>query len=253
MYRYIRNDIYFGDDNNLKIDWERDDHNGITLDKGKNKKGDPYIAESTDLGGHKVYSVYPYHGDEHVKIYKALKQGNIGIQDYRDWLYDIAVYIYYHIIKQNKTDVIAVPYSSSSLVEDIAKEICKVSKGSIDYLPNAFRKNPVSKIILDIPESIAETNPSFVKKAEAALDKLKREGGQFEAKRVYKPALKFYRNIYSGDMRYADELKGQVVAVLDDSMSSRSTMINMFDVCDNVYQVADCYGVTAFKHITKRA
>lgn len=245
MYRYIQSDIYY-DNDQLKIDWDRDDHNGITLNKGKNKHGDPYVAKSQDLGGHQIFSVYPYRGDEHVRIYKGIKHGELSVEDYRDWLYDVAVYIYDHIIMNNRPDILAVPVSSSPLIEDVAKEICRISKGRLDYLPDAFKKNPVDKITIDIPDGFASEHPAFVKKAQAAFNKMQ-ESGVFEAKSTYKPALKFYRNIYTGDEKYLSKLKGKAVAVLDDSMSSKTTMINILDVCDNVYQTSDCYGITIFK------
>lgn len=248
MFKYIKSDMYYGDDDVLKLDWANDNHGGIPLKQGKNAKGDPYVTKSTDLGGHEVYSVYPYNGDAHVAIFKGLKKGKIGIDDYRDWLNEVAIYIYDHILRQKGMypDIIAVPASSSSLVEDVAKEIRKVSSGAIDYLSNAFRKNPVDQIVIDIPDKIAEANPTFVKKAQQSFDKMQ-ASGVFEAKSVYKPALKFYRNIYRGEDSYIDQLEDKVVAVLDDSMSSRMTMMSILDVCDNVYHVKDCYGVTVFK------
>lgn len=59
--------------------------------------------------------------------------------------------------------------------------------------------------------------------------------------------LKFFRDVYREDETYVDQLEGKRVAVLDDSMTSKSTMMNIFDVCDYLYDTSYAYGVTIFK------
>lgn len=42
-------------------------------------------------------------------------------------------------------------------------------------------------------------------------------------------------------------LEGQKVVVLDDSITSKATMSNIFDVCDYLYDTSEAYGITIFK------
>lgn len=44
--------------------------------------------------------------------------------------------------------------------------------------------------------------------------------------------LKFFRDIYTNDDDYIDYLEGKRVAIIDDYITSKSTMTNIFDVCD---------------------
>jgi hypothetical protein len=248
MYRYIRSDIYFQDDNTLDIDYYNQNHKGISTLPGKGSKKinqaltdrPCYETDSKFLEGHTVYSVYPY---KHAQsdIIRALKKGLLNSDDYFEWIESTASYIVSSIISKNKPDILLCPASSSNLVFDVANEISKQS--GIQLLDNAFIKNPVSQITLDIDES-HKAYPIAVK----ALDNVVKQG-KFEAKRVPKQTLKFFKNIYRGDSAYADIVSGKDVAIIDDSMSSSSSMMNMMDVCENVYNVNSVYGITVFKRV----
>lgn len=245
MKRMIRSDIFYGNDGNLDIDYYQDAHGGISTKRGKGKKETPYVAEDKLLNGHKVYSVYAFTGDNYVNIFKDIKKGNMSADLYADWLQYTATYIWAEILSKNKPDVIAVPQSSSRLVEDLAKAIVREAHYDIEYLPNAFIKNPVSDITIEDPNGFPLTE-SVKKSAVKVLEQIRRKG-VFESKAVPKRLLKFFRNIYTNDDEYVELLEGKKVAVLDDSMTSKSTMMNIFDVCDYLYDCAESYGVTIFK------
>lgn len=249
MYRVIRSDIYRTKSGELDVDYYSQNHGGITTHRGKGKDvvhpGKPYVTDDSFLNGHVVYSVYPFTGDDYVSIFKDIKQGKLDKELYDEWLDYTAEYIWSEILNSNKPDIIAVPQSSSSLVEDLAKQISRMAH--IDYIPHAFHKNPVDKITITIPQGI-KIPQSTIDAMNKILDRIRQEG-RFEAKSVPKRMLKFFRNIYTNDEEYKDELRGKKVAVLDDSMSSKATMANIFDVCDYVYNVASSYGVTIFKKV----
>lgn len=247
MYRMIRSDIYVNDQGELDIDYESQSHGGLStkVGKAKSKTGSnfdaaPYITSDKILNGHTVYSVYPFSGDNQVDLFKRVKRGEMNPQLYDEWLDYTARYINQAIISKNRPDVIVIPESSSNLVLDLARKVSKYAK--IEYLPHAFIKNPVDNITL----SISEGDPGY-EATMKVLNKIK-QNGFFEAKLVPKRMLKFFRNIYTNDEKYVDMLEGQKVAVIDDSMTSKSTMMNIFDVCDYIYNTADAYGVTIFKH-----
>lgn len=251
MYRYIRSDIYYDEEGNLDIDFYNDNHGGLPTYRGKLRKndsqrsGDPYVTSDKLVNGHSVYSVYPFKGPKYVDILLDIKHGKMDPEYYDIWLRYTAEYINYYILRNNKPDVIAVPESSSSLVVDLARKISLISK--IDYLPHAFKKNPVEDIVIDLPDDV-KADEATLKKAETLLDKV-RKNGKFESKLVPKQWLKFFRNIYTNDDDYIDELYNKKVAVIDDSMTSKATMMNIFDVCDYLYETQEAYGITIFKKV----
>ena len=247
MYRMIRSDIYRNDEGELDIDYEQDTHGGITTQRGASKDrynpGRPYKSADSLLNGHTVYSVYAFTGDDYVSIFKDIKKGRMDRKLYREWLVYTAEYIYSTVLRKDMPDIIAIPESSSNLVEDLAMTIRAMY--NIKYLPFAFHKNPVSKITLEIPQNVKISKDALTS-AQKVLDKIKSQG-YFEAKLVPKRMLKFFRNIYTNEEDYIDLLEGKKVVVLDDSMTSRATMSNIFDVCDHIYNTAESYGVTIFK------
>lgn len=245
MYRVIRSDVYRTPSGELDIDYYNQKHGGITTKLGKGKESTPYITQDSFLNGHAVYSVYPFTGDDYVSIFKDIKKGNLDKELYDEWLDYTARYIYSQVIRTDKPDLIVIPQSSSSLVEDLAKQVSSISH--IDYLPNAFQKNPVEDIVIKVPNGMNVPQSAFAA-MNKVLDHIK-QTGQFEAKLVPKRMLKFFRNIYKGDVKYAELLAGKHVAVFDDSMTSKATMANIFDVCDYVYNTASSYGVTIFKKV----
>lgn len=245
MFRMIRSDIYYDKAGELDIDYYKDNHRGIPIKQGRDAKNVPYITADKLLNGHKVYSVYSFgKGDDYVGIFKDIKKGSMNRELYDEWINHTAFYINSTIFPvTGRPDIIAVPQSSSNLINDLAKELTRLS--GIDYLPNAFIKNPVDEIIIDIPEGV-KVSESALKSAEKALDRI-RQIGKFEAKAVPKRMLKFFRNIYTDDDGYVDILRGKKLAVLDDSITSKATMMNIFDVCDYLYETAESFGITIFK------
>lgn len=248
MYRVIKGDMYFDKNGKVDIDYykNRKGNQSTRLGKGRADRNPPYIAKDKLLNGHKVYSVYAFTGDKYVDIFKAIKHGNIEESTYNEWVDYTAQYIIEEILDPNQTDVICVPKSSSTLAYDIARVISR--KTGILCLNNAFIKNPVDQIKLQFPAKISQT---AVDECNNILNKIV-EKGIFEAKAVPKRFLKFFRNIYRNDDQYNNLLEDQNVLVVDDSMTSKSTMMNIFDVCDNIYHTASCYGVTAFKKTGSR-
>lgn len=253
MYRYIRSDIYYKKDGTLDIDYYNDNHGGIPTKLGKKGKdrtsGSPYLIEKDKyLNGHIVYSVYPFKGSNYVQIFKDIKQGKMDPELYDEWLEYTARYIFNEIMLKNRPDIIAVPESSSPLALDLAKHISK--RSGIAYLPHAFKKNPVEDIIIQLPEDGADSDKSEgrLKIAEKVLEQIKKKG-VFESKSVPKKVLKLFRNIYTNDDEYIDLLWHAKVAVVDDSISSKSTMMNIFDVCDYLYETSESYGITLFKKV----
>ena len=249
MYRYIRSDIFYNKDGELDIDYYNDSHGGIPTKLGKGNSKTPYATEKDKLlNGHTVYSVYPFKGADYVNIFKDIKKGKMGSELYEEWLEYTARYIWNEILRNNKPDIIAVPESSSPLITDLARYISKMSK--ILCLPHAFKKNPVKNIIIQVPEN-TYVSESGIKKAEKVLEQIKQKG-VFESKSVPKSLLKLFRNIYTNDDEYVDLLYHAKVAVIDDSMTSKSTMMNIFDVCDYLYETAESYGITIFKKVGSR-
>lgn len=251
MVRVIRSDIYVNDEGELDVDYMDQSHGGITTRPGKSRSksnslfdAEPYVASDTLLNGHIVYSVYPFSGDSHVDIFKKIKRGEMNKSLYYEWLNFTARYIQQAILSKNKPDLIVVPESSSNLIVDLAAEISRNT--GLDYLPHAFKKNPVEDITINLKEG----DPAY-KSAAIVLQRIK-DAGRFEAKNVPKQMLKFFKDIYTVDDDYIDILEGQRVAVLDDSMTSKATMSNIFDVCDYLYETEDAYGITIFKHTTRR-
>lgn len=246
MYRVIRSDIYRNDEGKLTIDYYNDHHGGISTRKGKDRVGTPYFTNDAQfLNGHPVYSVYALRSKDDVELYKGLKKKDLELGTYDKWVKLTAEYIWSAIVWKNKPDVIAVPQSSSTLAHDIAVELSKIAK--VDCINNAFKKNPVSEITIEIPDNL-NLPDSTLQALERILDRIQVKG-KFEAKSVPKKFLKFFRNVYTNDESYEDLIYNRKVLVIDDSMSSKSTMANIFDVCDRVYQSSDCYGVTVFKKL----
>ena len=167
---------------------------------------------------------------------------------YDEWLDVTSRYVWHQIVKLNRPDIILTPQSSSSLVVDFAEKVSDYA--NVEFLPHAFIKNPVDDIIIKCPEGVNAPDRALAQ-AQKVLDYIK-QTGKFEAKSVPKQLLKFFRNLYRNDEEYVDLLKGKKVAVIDDSMTSRATMFNIFDVCDYVYEAADSYGITIFKHMSTR-
>lgn len=261
MYRMIRSDIYLGDDGKVYFDKSNDLRGGIQVAdrtygklqrdglRDNSKRKDPFKSEDELLNGHTVYSVYPIRNDYHVDIFKRIKSGDMDRLDYNDFVESTASYINSQIIRLNRPDIILTPQSSSRFINDVADAVSKASR--IGNLPHAFKKNPVTDILLVFPE---ESNiPLSTKQAcEKILDRI-HDQGFFEAKLVPKRMLKFFKNIYTDDEEYEDVLSGLKVAVLDDSMTSRATMANIFDVCDYLYETSpDSYGITVFKHLPEK-
>lgn len=247
MYRMIRSDIYVNDEGEIDVDYMSQSHGGLSTKVGRSKSktgsqfdAAPYITSDKLLNGHTVYSVYPYGGDDQVELFKRIKKGDMDKNLYDEWLDYTARYISQAIIRTNRPDILVIPESSSSLVLDLARKVSKYAR--IDYLPHAFIKNPVDKITL----SISKGDPGYDSTMKV-LDKI-RKNGSFEAKLVPKRMLKFFRDIYTNDDKYENMLEGKKVAVIDDSMTSKATMMNIFDVCDYLYGTSDAYGITIFKH-----
>lgn len=239
MYKMIRSDIYRRDDGSLDIDYYNQNHGGISTRRGRNKRNDPYVTHDALLNGHTVYSVYCFSGDDYVSIFKDIKQGNWNIESYSEWIDFTARYIVEHILRHDMPDILVIPESSSNLVVDLAKSVSKYAK--LSYLPHAFIKNPVDKITLNI----SEDDPGY-QSVMKVLTRI-RQNGSFEAKLVPKRMLKFFKDIYTNDDKYANMLEGQKVVVLDDSITSKATMSNIFDVCDYLYGTSEAYGITIFK------
>lgn len=247
MYRMIRADIYHDAEGNIKTDFEYDFHGGIPVrqqGKGKGVNSSPYTISKGKILQYDVYSVYPYRGEEQAQILKEIKTGKMDPVDYDKWLKWTAEYIETDVMKRD-TDYIITPASSSNLIYDIAMEVSSIS--SVGWISDAFIKNPVSAITLEFPEGVSEKT---VEAAQKLLDSMIKNG-KFESKLAgpqRKGLLKYFRNVFRHDEKCVGLLKGKNVMVLDDSISSKGTFLNIFQVCDDVYQVADCYGVTIFKH-----
>lgn len=249
MVRMIRADIYHDEEGNLKTDFNYDFHNGIPVKykgKGRGDKSGPYKISKGSILQYDVYSVYPYRGDSQAAMLKEIKQGKMNPADYEQWLKETAKYIDDEIMERMNTDYILTPASSSNLIYDMALELS--SSSSVGWISDAFVKNPVDRITLKFPDNASDET---IQMTEKLLNDM-RKHGKFESKIAgpqRKGYLKYFRNVFRHDEKCVDLLRGKNVAVLDDSISSKGTLFNIFQVCDDVYEVNDCYGITIFKHM----
>jgi len=213
-------------DGRLVMDWNSKDGQNSSFGKGKKKI--PYTSEQEKFKGAIIKSVYKLKKKEGIEVLKSLKQKSkvsMDYSEYKKFIKRTAIYLCSSKINLlSKADFIVTPETSSSLNEDILREISKIYP-SITILQNSFIKNNVSDIIVDY----ADFDVSDLTKRSIAniLKKAKRDGF-IEVKKVPKPFLNYISNVLKIDKHISiDQFQNANVVVFDDLYSSGFTLKEM--------------------------
>lgn len=154
-------------------------------------------------------------------------------------------------------EVIVYPTSRSTLVRMFVERLHK-HYPSIRFVDEAFIKKLLKtgdeEALLNTKhpewEKFAASNP---KEAEHLKRTLKRHaaGGTLELKRLYKPHLKFVKNFMElrNPSHTLDNVIGRRVLVVDDILSTGSTMVEMFRQLEE-FEPEAMAGLTIFKRTT---
>lgn len=158
------------------------------------------------------------------------------------------------LVKSFKPDIIIYPKSKSPLLKQFVNEVAS-EYPSAEVLSDKFIKT-----ILDaenVEPLINTSHPGWKKFAEenpkqvVLLKKdLKRQikGGELELKKFYKPYLKFIKNFLELEDAYQvlEKVMGKNVIVVDDILSSGSTMTEMIRQLTD-FEPSEMIGLTMFK------
>lgn len=219
----------------------------------------PYVTHTKGMDAD-VYSMLSYvSSDMSSDILKSLKSGSpFGVNEKQlDALMKQVKDSVGVLIKKLKPDIIIYPKSSSKLLSRFVNDISSTYP-SAKVLPEAFIKRALSAedieplINTEHPawKKFSEENPKSVHELKMSL-KRQIKNGELELKKLFKPHLKFIRNFIELKDAYniLDEIIGKKVLVMDDILSSGSTMNEMIRQLREL-EVAQISGLTLFKLTT---
>jgi hypothetical protein len=160
-------------------------------------------------------------------------------------------------VKRVNPDVIISPKSSSEFLNAFVDEV-KASAPTAKLLTNQFVKkvldaeNVEPLINTKHPdwEKFEKTHPKEVEKLKKSLKTVIKDG-ELELKKFYKPYLKFIKNFVELKDAYdvLEEVMGKNVLVVDDILSSGTTMAEMIRQLEE-FEPSKIAGLTLFKHTT---
>lgn len=152
-------------------------------------------------------------------------------------------------------DIIIYPKSSSTLTAKFVESLSNLAPKA-KILPDAFIKSllkaedvtPLINTSHPDWEKFAKEHPDEVKKLKHSLAHHIEEHGTLELKKLYKPYLKFIKNFIELEKAndVLDQVIGKRVLVIDDILSSGTTMIEMLR---QLHELEPSYlaGLTLFK------
>lgn len=200
--------------------------NDVSTSFGKGKKHTPYRkkVEGSSVLTYSLYAAKTSSGKDGIK---AIKRGLLPSDEYDKLIKRSAVYAV-RLIKDKKIDVLVVPKSSSPLVMDLAKGIAARAQG-ITIVLDIFDKVDPSRIVINTEHP--KITPDIEKSLAASLRKAS-QVGYFEMKKIHNPWRKFLTNTLAFKGK-DDEFEGKNVLLLDDMVTSGSTLKEMKVAADN--------------------
>lgn len=159
------------------------------------------------------------------------------------------------VVKRVNPTVIIYPKSKSDLLKQFVDEVKASAPNAIvlndSFIKSALDAEDVEPLInTDHPDWVkfAETHPKDVEKLKKQL-KTHIQKGELELKKLYKPYLKFIKNFIELKNAYdvLDKVLGEKVLVVDDILSSGSTMAEMIRQLQDL-EPSKIVGLTMFKH-----
>ncbi len=220
--------------------------------------------------GEPVYYAFSYlNSDESTKILKSLKgSGPYALPATRreTFLDDATSHIANQLRKQKITaDIIVSPKSSSSFLRDFATSLAK--KLNVSFV----KLDKFSKIeVIDLPADKAQALELIKKKfidykymkakfkgdfdkgvdeiAKSVYYNLKKHDGHLDAKAIFKQYGKFIKGFLKHDLVDNEEydLLDKTVMVVDDVLSSGTTMTELFRIIKDDLAAKNVIGVTLF-------
>jgi len=220
-------------------------------------KNQPYVTSIKGVDA-EVYSILNYISSEvSTDILKSLKgSGPYKVDDrqFSHFMEQVKAAAA-GIVRKVKPDIIIYPKSRSPLVKQFVDEIAK-NYPSAEVLTDSFIKSVLNAedieplINTKHPdwEKFAESNPKAVKQLKQQLKNLI-SGGELELKKFYKPYTKFIKNFIEIKDAYEvlDKVMGRNVLVVDDILSSGSTMGEMIRQLSD-FEPNEITGLTLFKY-----
>lgn len=211
-----------------------------------------YTSKKGDL---EVFSALNYkHSDANTEMLKALKgQGSAyplaRPQDRADLLNDAAKGIAKKLTMDG-VETIVVASSTGSLVKDLAAKL-EALLPKVKFVHGAISKHKFPETF-DFSKLIDTSNPAWEKLNAAsqkslvqALKRSARETGHISMKDIYKQHGKFVKDFLKVE-DIIDDVTGKKVAVLDDVLSSGSTMLELARRVRDL-EPTSVVGITMFK------
>lgn len=233
---------------NLKFNYN--DPAGVSTRLGKSsgkQKFIPYLKKDKTLDGYSVYSVYSSSDESTTDVLKALKKkSDIGVSeaDYQQFITRTAIFISSKILTPNKIDCIITPKSSTSILNDLLKQL-KARNPHIEFFPESFIKTvDLSKIEVDTTNP--RITPAIIRSLTSILNTAIKTG-RFEIKKALPQNRKFFRNFFEiVDPTLYSKFQNKNICVFDDVLSSGTTLVEIMRTIAN-YNPKSVIGTVIYK------
>lgn len=220
------------------------DNKNIVVGKNQSfkfKKNGLYQTKTPN--GNIIYSLESYKyikGDTLMKDLKKVEEDKF-ISEYLMGVIDVLS----DFLKKNKFDYIVNVPSSSIFLQKVYYKLLDLA-GSTQPTINIIKNHP-NKIEFNRELALKKLNVDLVNKLE--IDFYKNlsshiKTGKFEAKKFYKPLLKFAKNMFTFETK--TNLKNKKILIIDDNLATGTTMKN---ILDSLSEQHNCLvvGLTLFK------
>lgn len=228
------------------------------------KRRVPHSSSSESMtGGITVYSAYLYkHSQTTTDILNSIKgKGPYAVSDsgIKAFIRETAQYMS-KALKSLNPDLIVYPKSSSDLIKMLVSELKHILPDA-EVVDEAFVKNVINITgddkkdralagsLIDVYHPKFETlSDKTVEELEKRLlTLLKRQGtGVVPIKSIYKPLAKFIKGFIKAEPNLSENLSGQSVLIIDDILSSGTTMKEMVKIVQD-RGAEKVNGLTIFK------
>lgn len=246
-YCMFLNDLF--DDINVvndKLAFDYRDRTGVSTALGKSNFV-PYARKDKTLDGYTIYSVYASGDDSLTDVLLALKKKSfikVDPQDYEYFLKRTAIFITSKILRPTRCEIVITPRSSTTILNDILKYL-QAQNPHIEFLPESYVKTvDLTRIEVD------RAHPQITDKIAYGLERIiknAQQTGKFEIKKALPQYRKFFRNFFEVvDPRLTKKFAGRNICVLDDVLSSGTTVVQILKDVAN-YAPAEAFGCTLFK------